>query len=233
MDSIGFIILRHVNSHRTNAYWIKCYDCIRKYYADNEIVIIDDSSDYEYITEKKLYKTTIVDSEYNKRGELLPYYYYSRTKFFDIAVIIHDSVFINCYIDFNVNTYKMLWEFSPIYCRHDYDAELRMINEFDDPILNIFYMKRKWRGCFGCMTVIKYDFLHSINKMYDFAKLIPFIKTRYDRQTFERVLACMLQCNDESTTILGNIIDYCKWGIGIEKMNELSSLPIIKIWTGR
>ena len=105
--TIGFIILRHVNDALTNQYWIYCYTCIRKFYAENEIIIIDDNSNPAFISAIPLYKTTVISSEYPQRGELLPYYYFLRNKLFDIAVIIHDSVFIQKYMDFNVNTYKL------------------------------------------------------------------------------------------------------------------------------
>ena len=98
--SVGFIILRHVNNTHTNQYWIYSYNCIRILYPENDILIIDDNSNYEYITNITLYKTTIINSEFPKRGELLPYYYYLNNKLFDIAVIIHDSVFITKKIDF-------------------------------------------------------------------------------------------------------------------------------------
>ncbi len=98
MNQIGFIILRHVNNDLTNNYWNDCYDSIRKYYPEHLIFIIDDNSNYKYINEKRLYKTTVINSAYPGRGELLPYYYYLQNKLFDTAVIIHDSVFINTYI---------------------------------------------------------------------------------------------------------------------------------------
>ena len=47
-----------------------------------------------------MYKTFIIQNDFPKRGELMPYYYYLHNKLFDTAVIIHDSVFINKYIDF-------------------------------------------------------------------------------------------------------------------------------------
>ena len=49
MNQIGFIILRHVNIELTNYYWNYSYDCIRKYYPNNLIMIIDDNSNYEYV----------------------------------------------------------------------------------------------------------------------------------------------------------------------------------------
>jgi hypothetical protein len=92
--TFGFIILRHVKDDITNTYWLRCYNCIRKYYPENMIIIIDDNSNYDYITNIDLYKTKIIKSEYHGRGELLPYYYYLHNKFFDKAIILHDSMFI-------------------------------------------------------------------------------------------------------------------------------------------
>ena len=71
--TVGFIILRHVNNAVTNEYWIYSYNCIRKLYPENEIMIIDDNSKYQFVTPINLYKTSIIQSEYPKRGELLPY----------------------------------------------------------------------------------------------------------------------------------------------------------------
>ena len=112
MKKVGFIILRHVMDALTNSYWMLCYDNIRKYYPENLIMIIDDNSKTEFITDKELYKTTIINSEYHARGELLPYYYYLQNKLFDTAVILHDSAFICKYIDFStIENYKIIWHF--------------------------------------------------------------------------------------------------------------------------
>ena len=232
MSEIGFIILRHVNNKNTNEYWMHSYDCIRKYYPENKIIIIDDNSQQNFITDKTLYKTLIINSEYPGRGELLPYYYYLQNKLFDTAVIIHDSVFINKYIDFNVNNYKLLWEFE-----HGCDQindETKMIDVFHDFELLKFYQKRNlWKGCFGGMSIIKHDYLVFINKKYDISKLIDYVKTRYNRMSFERVLACLLQKNSKKETLLGNIHRYCKWGIKYTEKEKYKNLPIIKVWTGR
>jgi len=233
MEKIGFIILRHVNNESTNRYWNYSYNCIRKYYPENLILIIDDNSDYKYIKEEQpLYKTLNINSEYHGRGELLPYYYYLQHKLFDIAVIIHDSVFINKYIDFNVNKYKILWFFE-----HDWDQiedEKNMINLFNDEELRIFYEnKHLWKGCFGCMSIIRHDYLMFINNKYDISKLIDVVNTRYNRCSFERVIACLLQKNEKTETLLGSIHTYCKWEITFEEKDNYTDLPLIKVWTGR
>jgi hypothetical protein len=234
MKTIGFIILRHVNNKVSNCYWIKSYDYIRKYYKENEIIIIDDNSNYEFITEKDLYKTTIIQSEYPGRGELLPYYYYLKNKLFDIAVIIHDSAFINRYIDFQVDTYKKIWHFDD----HDYDDvkdETYIIEQFnDDELLKLYQDKKSWTGCFGGMSVIRHEFLHYVNSKYDIGKLLDIIKNRTDRMSFERVIAVLLEkCSPNVPSFYGCIHKYCTWGLRINHYGRLTHLPIIKVWSGR
>ena len=231
-NKLGFIILRHVNSDSTNKYWIHCYNCIRKYYPENYIIIIDDNSNYEHVSNERLYKTTIINSEYHKRGELLPYYYYLKNKLFDNAVIIHDSVFINKYIDMSVDKYKFIWEFE-----HYWDQikdETKMINVFNDrELLDFYNNKTLWKGCFGAMTIINHDFLSSINNKYDLSKLLDVVLTRYNRSSFERVLACLLQKEYKKEVLLGNISRYVNWGVEFNKKDNYKHLPIIKVWTGR
>jgi hypothetical protein len=232
MAEIGFIILRHVNSQLTNTYWIHCYNSIRKYYPENKILIIDDNSNYEFITNKNLYKTTIIKSEFPGRGELLPYYYYIHNKLFDIAVILHDSVFINQYIDFTVDDYKILWNFE-----HDWDKikeETKLINAFNNKELKTFYEnKQLWKGCFGGMCVITHDYLSSIHKKYDFSKLLMHILNRKNRCNFERVIACLLQQGGENKTLFGDIHVYCPWGVKFNQRDRYTHLPLIKVWSGR
>jgi hypothetical protein len=232
MESFGFIILRHVNNELTNKYWIKCVNSIRQYYPENNILIIDDNSNYEYITEETLYKTTIINSEYPKRGELLPYYYYLQNKLFNTAVIIHDSVFINKYINMSVDKYKLLWDFT-----HNWDQiedETRMINVFNDLELKEFYEnKNLWTGCFGCMSIITHDYLTYINNKYDISKLLDCVLNRNNRSSFERVIACLLQKEGNKEILLGNIHNYCKWGVTFDEIDNYSHLPLIKCWTGR
>lgn len=232
MEELGFIILRHVNNELTDKYWIHCYESIRKFYPENLILIVDDNSNYDYITEHTLYKTTVINSEFPKRGELLPYYYYLKNPLFKKAVVIHDSAFINSIIDTDTDKYKFIWEFEH-YWDQPYN-ESEMMLSFNDPELMYFYNnKNLWKGCFGCMAIITYDFLNKVNERHNLSKLIDFVLSRYNRQSLERVLACIFQFNGSRQTLLGNIHTYCKWGITFEDKDSINHLPIIKVWTGR
>ena len=228
----GFIILRHVRDKLTNIYWNHCYNCIRKYYPEHLILIIDDNSNYKYIQKRILYKTIIINSRYRGRGELLPYYYYLHNKLFDTAVIIHDSVFINRHIDTNVDKYKLIWEFE-----HNWDNikdETKMIMLFNDVELLKFYQNKDlWKGCFGGMSIITHDYLMDVNDKYSISKLLDHVLTRFNRCSFERVIACLLQKNEKKKTLLGNIHSYCPWGTCLKEINKCKNLPLIKIWSGR
>lgn len=234
---LGFIVLRHVNNELTNNYWILCVNSIRQYYPENHILIIDDNSNYNFITNEKLYKTTIINSEYPQRGELLPYYYYLHNKLFDVAVIIHDSVILNKHIDISMNKYKLLWDFE-----HHWDQiedETKMINIFNDLELTKFYENKiLWNGCFGGMSIITYDYLSYVNDKYDISKLLDFVLNRYNRSSFERVIGCLLQScllqkEGKKDTLFGNIHQYCPWGISFYDKDNFKHLPLIKYWTGR
>lgn len=234
MSEIGFIILRHVNNELTNNYWIRSYLSIRKLYPDNKILIIDDNSNYQFINinEKLLYKTSIIRSEFPGRAELLPYYYFLKNKLFDIAVIIHDSVFINSYIDFSVEKYKLIWCFE--HGSDQIEDETNMLKLFnDDKLLEFHQNKSLWKGCFGGMSVIKYDFLETINNKYNLSLLLDKVITRYNRCSFERVIACLLQIENPMQSVLGDIHQYCPWGISFKDIEKYNHLPIVKIWTGR
>ena len=60
MKTLGFIILRHVNSKYVNQYWIKCYDNIRKYYPENKIVIKFSSLE-EQLNSKTIIQNSLLD----------------------------------------------------------------------------------------------------------------------------------------------------------------------------
>lgn len=236
MKTIGFIILRHVNSEITDSYWKESYKRIRQFYPDNKILLIDDNSNYEYIDiefESMLENTTIVKSEYYGRGELLPYIYFLKYKHCDVACIIHDSVFVNKTVDLYTDTYSILWEFE-----HNWDQptnEKELINTLNNnnELLKFHKNKHLWKGCFGGMSVINYNFLKSLNDKYNLKNMIPVVKTRYNRMSFERVIATILQSNSPKKCLFGNIHKYCPWGLKIHQINKYNHLPFIKVWTGR
>ena len=230
--SVGFIILRHVNNDSVNKYWIHCYNCIRRFYPDAQIMIVDDNSNPNYLTNIMLKDTIVIDSEYPGRGEILPYYYYLQHKIADTVMILHDSVFINSPIDFSTDSYKSIWQFE-----HNWDQikdESEMIDAFNDENLKSLHRnKAAWKGCFGGMSIITHDYLTKINQRFDISKLLQYVRTRYNRMSLERVIAVLLRMDSEHSCLLGDIHKYCPWGIKFDNYKQYAHLPVIKVWTGR
>ena len=244
-NDLGFIMIRHINNELTSKYWIESYNCIRKYY-NNKIIIIDDNSNKDLINNNiKLINCEIIDSEFSGRGELLAYYYLYINKFFKKTVIIHDSVFINKYIQFNnYDDIKFLWHFT-----HDWDNELSEINLLDKidnnkNIKDLYYKKDKWYGCFGLQSVIDYNFLERIVIKYNIFNLIQYIDNREKRMDLERIFA--LICFYENNNLINNISyygiihHYIHWGYTFDKYiydknnnNNIKHLDIVKVWSGR
>lgn len=233
----GFIFTRHVNSTITNEYWKECIRCIRRHYPNNIIMVIDDNSSVEYITNDNvdLRNCFIIQSKYSSRGEILAYYYFHKYKLFDKAVIIHDSVFLQQNITqeiYDVNSVKFLWHFKN-HVDDDLVREMHFVNQLRynsnnrnnqneeeklSKLTNLYLQREKWLGCFGVMSVITYDFLDKLVKEYHIFNLLNVIRTRKDRCSFERIFSILCYVNNDyfiqhtCPSIFGEIVSYSMLG---------------------
>lgn len=254
MDDFGFIITRHVNSEKTNKYWNNCVKLLRTLYPLKKIVIIDDNSNYDFINAEFDYKNLeIIQSEFPKCGELLPYYYFLKYKFFKNAIMIHDSVFFHKRIDFEnlrgINVVP-LWFFEP-------DTEnientrkivknlknyISLENKLNKNELVMGLYSDKWYGCFGVQSYINLNFLERIEIKYGITNLIKAVKCRADRCCLERIFGCIFFTESmgllKQKSLFGNIMRYQKWGYSYDEyLNDLKKgfVPrgVVKVWTGR
>ena len=254
MDRFGFIITRHVNSHKTNKYWNHCVKLIRTLYPFRKIVIIDDNSNYDFVESEFEYKNLeIIQSEFPRRGELLPYYYFLKHKFFQNAVIIHDSVFFHKRIDFeNFNGVNVvpLWHFNPD--KENVENTKRILRNLKNSFtiegkitggVNILGLKvDKWYGCFGVQSYINLNFLEGIEQKYSITNLISSVNCRADRCCLERIFGAIFFTESPKLfsrkSILGDIMKYQTWGYSYEEyiVNlKKGTIPrgVVKVWTGR
>lgn len=254
MDIFGFIIIRHVNSEKTNKYWNHNVKLLRTLYPSIKIVIIDDNSNYDFVKSEFEYSNLqIIQSEFPGRGELLPYFYYLKHKFFANAVIIHDSVFLHRRIPFeklNGTQVMPLWFFHSdtenventkriaSYLRNNIDINNKITKEF-----NILGMKiNQWFGCFGIQSYIKLSFLQRIQAKYNILNLTKAVTCRADRCSLERIFGAIFSTESSrllsNKSLFGNIMTYQQWGYSFDQyMSDLNNgkLPrhVIKVWTGR
>uniref|UniRef100_A0A6C0D181 Glycosyltransferase n=1 Tax=viral metagenome TaxID=1070528 RepID=A0A6C0D181_9ZZZZ len=252
-DGWGFIICRHVNQKKVNDYWKECIRCIRCFHPTIRIVIIDDYSNPEMIDKEEeehiLMNDTriiIVPSEFKGAGEYLPYYYFHKYRWFEYAIIIHDSVFLNSPMTsklldmYNTNSnVAFLWSFADRNCDDNkmIDHYIQLLEGHD--VLVKTRKMDKWRGCFGVMTCIRLSFIDKLvedHRLFDI--LLPKIKTKKDRETLERIVSIIIHANvgeGEVETFFGDIHQFCRWGYKYDdyKRKKWDHLPIIKVWTGR
>jgi len=227
-----------------------------------KIIVIDDNSNYEFIKAEFEYKNVeYVQSEFPKRGELLPYYYFYKNHYFDNAVILHDSVFFHKKIMFEKIKLPVipLWHF-------DYEKDENIANSLritkhlnnnnniieclliEKKYKNTFSFMRlneniKWNGCFGVQTFINHNFLSIVQKKYNFINLLNVVHNRSDRCCLERVMGIIfnLECPEliKVNSIMGVISKSLKWGYTYkEYMDDLnkykkSKHSLVKVWTGR
>lgn len=255
MDDYGFIITRHVNSEKTNKYWNQNVKLIRRFYPNKKIIIIDDNSNQSLIKAHFNYKNlTIVNSEYPKRGELLPYIYFLKNKWFKRAVIIHDSVFIHKKVNFSKINVPVL----PLWHFPDFDDNPRNTNRILHNLknkgtlirtlngngnLNVLGMSKKnWYGCFGCQSVINHDFLVNIQNKYNITNLLRCVNCRKDRCSLERVFGIIFDTEfpllKQIHSLFGNIQSYQRWGYNFDNyyrdfLKKRVPKPWVKTWTGR
>ena len=212
----GIIILRHVKNDEQNKLWKLSYECVRKIYPKMKVMIVDDNSDYNYITgEEDLINTTIIKSEYPGRGEILPYYYLYKTRMFDKALIIHDTCYILKHIDLDSmsSNIRFLW-----YVDGWYDTLLEgnnhipemneelitYLNDSDKLLKKYKEEEHAWLTCFGLMSIVKLSFIDTLECKYKLFNTMNYIKKRFNRSEMERVFGLLCGHEDNNLLTSGN-----------------------------
>jgi len=244
MSEIGIVITRHVRCENTNKLWNECYRCIRKWYPNNLVMIIDDSSNYEYVfNDNNLVNCFVIQSEFPGAGELLGYYYFHKYKLFDKAIVIHDSSFLNSKLPVeNINTARFIWHFSHEWNIPSAEIELLQVLNNAEWLTNIYNDTNKWKGCFGIQSVITYTFLDTIMTKYNLVDLFKLVNHRNTRCNMERVFGLLCCAEDpdinKHPSIMGLIHDCEDFGtVSFNRYKEhflqYAHLSIIKTWAGR
>jgi len=256
-NDYGFIILRHVNSEKTNKYWNNSVKLLKTFYPTKKIIIIDDNSKKEFLNAEFEYKNIVViNSEFHGRGELLPYYYFYKNKYFNNAIILHDSVFIHQKINFekliglkvlpiwnfNADTENIGNTYRITRCLANSYQLIKKLNVDDTHARILGMFKPKWVGCFGVQSFINHDFLTHLENKYKICNMVHHVKCRADRCCLERILGCIFSIECPRLflmkSLFGSIFKHQKWGYAYEeyetdRVNKSLPKAVIKVWTGR
>jgi hypothetical protein len=248
--SVGFIMTRHVNSEMTNRYWQDCYRSIRRFYSSAIILIIDDNSDLSFVRiddDLVLENCFFIRSEFPRCGEFLGYYYFHKYRPFKKAVILHDSVFFQRYIDFQYHEpFRSLWHF----VQHHWDDEVIEIGllstlRYAEELIAFYHQKNRWYGSFGQQAVCTLEWIDRMEDKYGFLGLVHHIRDRQTRSCMERIVGCVAAKEDPSLcstpSLFGAIFSFLPWGYSYDDYRQdrqdctsrAYRLPIIKVWTSR
>jgi hypothetical protein len=238
-----FIMVRHISSEETNNYWIECYNCIRKFYEE-KIIIVDDNSDIQYINDfgMTFINVEFVQSEYPKRAELLPYYYFYKNKYADHAVMIHDSVFIQnkFYFDNMTENIRFLWHHCHLWDDEVNEKRLLKTLNYSDGLFDIYDQhKDRWHLCVGVMSFISHQFLSKLQDRFKFFNLLDHIESRNDRMCLERIFGLLCTVLEPRLRFNPSIfgIQY-RWGYTYDnykqgKIHNTELPDFTKVFTGR
>jgi len=223
----GFIITRHVTTETAAKYWVECVTRLRKFYPENPIVIIDDASLPRLIAPLQVANVTVVQSEFPKRGELLPYYYLLKYQWFDKAVILHDSVFVQQWIDFDAYSDQPLWCF---YDNSDLVGVKSLVPHLKRASVLMTWVRPQMRGCFGLMAVVQLATVQQWQEECNFLELLKVVQSRPQRCALERVFGLFFA----KPSIFGNIFRY-QYGLSYADYQRGRNRCkfIVKVWTGR
>jgi|UniRef100_A0A6C0BH96 hypothetical protein len=246
--SYVFVILRNIRTTHDNDLWMASYQSVRRFYT-NKIIIIDDNSDINTVN-GKLVNTEVIRSDYNGAGEVLPYYYFFVNKWADRMVFLHDSMFLHRrFTDAELNgAVRFHWHFSNTEIRNDrkIGTYLSMLPNHEGLLEYANQPDSAWNGCFGGTSIIDLDIVTQLEEAYSFfSTLVLSIKTRKDRETFERLFGIALYFTkmiDEPFSNFGNIVKYpgafeSQISTPDQGAYALSQkgydTAIIKVWRGR
>jgi len=245
MDNFGFIIIRNVTNSEQNNFWKESYNSIRKFYKDVKIIIVDNNSNYQYITNDDiiLHNCNIVNSEFGNSRQLSAYYYFYKHRPFKTAIIIHDSVFLNGKLSLDENTkINLLWNFKT----HEYDdieyEKILLRSLTNNEELLITHESKKWSGCFGNMSVISINFLINLVEKYSFFNMIKIVNNNRFQCAMERVISVIFHHehpNLYNTNPIVCEISKMRWGYRyneyiLDKENNLvNNDKFIKIFAAR
>ena len=247
--SYVFVILRNLKMTKDNDLWISSYNSIRKFYT-NPIVIIDDNSTINTVN-GRLTDTEVIKSEWKGAGEILPYYYFLKEKWADCMIFLHDSMFLNRPFKPSEleGSIRFHWHFDHADVRNDRKIStfLSLLNQSKDIITECSNPEFLWKGCFGGTSIVDLEVVEQLEEKYEFiSKLVSVIRTRNDRETFERILGIMVYyeklMDTSSHSNFGSILAYPKafesQNNNIETAAHIVSqanynTSILKVWRGR
>lgn len=225
MVDYGFIIPTCIKKKQHLLTLIKCIDSLQKFHSNEKIVIIiDHASTIKNIESYINYQNIIFENDPNLKSpaDMLFFYYFLKNKYFNTAIIIQDSMFVQSKFNENdiekIKNIKYMWHFtnhrkqwvkikeptSEYNTNNNIITHDDLINHYIDKYKNIFcdsynYIKKtyndknKWSGSLGCCCIINIDFLKKVQNDTRIIDVMLQMKNNRDRRTMESIFPICCQ----------------------------------------
>ena len=199
----------------------RCINSIYKYHNDTKIIlIIDYTSTLDY-KDDRLYK---IEKTTNTAADMSVYYFFNKNEYAQKCIMIQDSMEITSkFIDLPLISF--LWQFKNHYqwsiIEEPY-TEYNIINNIkthDDLIIHLvknieysnvltdsfkkyvldnYYRKELWYGCFGCCCIMDINYLKILDKLSGIINFMLKMNDNRKRRAIESIfsLACLYVSNE-------------------------------------
>jgi len=164
-------------------------------------------------------------------------------------VFLHDRMFMNrpFTADELVNTVRFHWEFNSTSATdHRKIATYVSLLKNHEELMEYAASDESWKGCFGAASIIDLQVVESIEEKYSmFSVLVLSIRSRKDREAFERVFGIVVffeQFVEDQCSNFGAITKYPgAFQSEITTLDRAQSVlhqahydtAIVKVWRGR
>jgi len=226
MEDFGFVIPSYCSSEVHLLQLKRCLNSIIKFHPGKKIIVIDDYSDINLTEKLKTFETVkVVMSPVKSAGDMVTYKVFKDNPLFKLGVIIQDSMVLEKKLDNidSIETIKYIWYFTNHRLHwskvkepqteynkkhgikvHD-DAVMDVIRrfvtkkDFKTYALDMFMKKDKWSGCFGCLSIINYEFIDVLNEKTGIVDLLMNMNDNRFRRVAESIfaLSCLYVLGDE------------------------------------
>lgn len=215
--NFGFIIPTYVTTETHKIVLRECLRKIRLYHA-NPIVLINDHSPLDISEIQKEFANVSIESSMIKgAGEMNPYLHFYAHKYFDTAIILHDSMHLNKplervdsiqdikfirYFTNHIFHWNLIQEPKTYYneqhgiiVHDDLIIHLlkRILSEKNKLFLNFclerYAQKKQWVGCFGIQTIITHNFLKELHNKTNILDFATITNNRRSRCAMESIFA--------------------------------------------
>ena len=221
--SFGFLIPTHVCTLDSFKTFTECIQSLQRLYPTTPKLLFYnketsvDISQLDFIANDPTIR--LITTRYCE-GELNVYKHYYEEKYFDMAILLHDSFVLKKQFEgleaiqdinyiWNFTNHRVHWHIieepkteyniennirtHDDLILHNVNTSFDHTSDFYNYFITTYPRKQEWVGCYGSLSIIRHDFLKKVVERTNLFALIPNIKDKRDRITLESIITLAFQ----------------------------------------